>query len=64
MADGSSPSCDTSERKYCGGTFQGITNKLDYIQGMGFDAIWISPVVENVDLDGTSNSLVGEAYHG
>ncbi|KAK7461278.1 hypothetical protein VKT23_008454 [Stygiomarasmius scandens] len=64
MADGSSPSCDTSERKYCGGTFQGITNKLDYIQGMGFDAIWISPVVENVDLDGTSNSLIGEAYHG
>ena len=24
-------------------------NKLDYIQGMGFTAIWISPVVENED---------------
>jgi alpha-amylase len=32
---------------YCGGTYQGIINNLDYIQGMGFDAIWISPVIEN-----------------
>lgn len=30
---------------YCGGTFQGLESKLDYIQGMGFDAIWITPVV-------------------
>jgi alpha-amylase len=39
---------------YCGGNFQGIIDHLDYIQGMGFDAIWISPVVENVP----------GAYHG
>ncbi|GAM17067.1 hypothetical protein SAMD00019534_002420, partial [Acytostelium subglobosum LB1] len=32
---------------YCGGTFTGIEQHLDYIQGMGFDAIWISPVVTN-----------------
>ncbi|KAN0055305.1 hypothetical protein ACTA71_008415 [Dictyostelium dimigraforme] len=32
---------------YCGGTFQGVEAHLDYIQGMGFDAIWISPVVTN-----------------
>eukprot|EP01087_Luapelamoeba_hula_P014243 TRINITY_DN4146_c0_g1_i1.p1 TRINITY_DN4146_c0_g1~~TRINITY_DN4146_c0_g1_i1.p1 ORF type:complete len:469 (+),score=44.45 TRINITY_DN4146_c0_g1_i1:66-1472(+) len=32
---------------YCGGTFQGIINHLDYIQGMGFDAIWISPIPTN-----------------
>jgi alpha-amylase len=30
---------------YCGGTFQGLESKLDYIKGMGFDAIWITPVV-------------------
>ena len=30
---------------YCGGTFQGLQGKLDYIKGMGFDAIWITPVV-------------------
>ncbi|EGC34638.1 hypothetical protein DICPUDRAFT_55676 [Dictyostelium purpureum] len=34
-------------QSYCGGTFQGIENHLDYILGMGFDAIWISPVVTN-----------------
>lgn len=35
--------------KYCGGTFKGLEAKLDYIKGMGFDAIWITPVVENTD---------------
>ncbi|KAJ4200000.1 hypothetical protein NW767_007980 [Fusarium falciforme] len=32
---------------YCGGTFKGLESKLDYIKGMGFDAIWITPVVSN-----------------
>ena len=43
---------DTSEcvlSKYCGGTYVGIQNHLDYIQDMGFNAIWISPIVENVE---------------
>lgn len=40
--------------KYCGGTFKGIEQNLDYIQGAGFNAIWISPVQTN-----TPNS-----YHG
>lgn len=60
LGNGSSPSCDTSQKTYCGGNWQGIINNLDYIQGMGFDAIWISPVVENVQ--GTTTE--GEAYHG
>ena len=34
---------------YCGGTYRGIINNLDYIAGMGFDAIWISPIVDNID---------------
>ncbi|KAI1196533.1 glycoside hydrolase superfamily [Nemania serpens] len=34
---------------YCGGTFQGLKSKLDYIAGMGFDAVWITPVVTNSD---------------
>ena len=33
--------------KYCGGTFNGIKKNLDYIVGMGFDAIWISPPLKN-----------------
>ena len=39
--------CNFSQ--YCGGNFKGIINKLDYIKGMGFDAIWISPIVENYE---------------
>ncbi len=31
---------------YHGGDFQGIINNLDYIQGLGFTAIWITPVVK------------------
>ena len=33
--------------QYCGGTFVGIKKHLDYIKGMGFDAIWISPPLKN-----------------
>lgn len=43
---------DTSEcvlSQYCGGTYVGIKNHLDYIQGMGFNAIWISPIIENIE---------------
>lgn len=36
--------CDTGLGEYCGGSLRGIINKLDYIQELGFDAIWISPV--------------------
>eukprot|EP01061_Rhynchopus_euleeides_P008530 TRINITY_DN1765_c1_g2_i3.p1 TRINITY_DN1765_c1_g2~~TRINITY_DN1765_c1_g2_i3.p1 ORF type:complete len:491 (+),score=168.29 TRINITY_DN1765_c1_g2_i3:27-1475(+) len=35
--------------QYCGGNFQGLVDKLDYIQDMGFDAIWITPVIENTE---------------
>ena len=34
---------------YCGGNYQGMIQQLDYIKGMGFDAIWISPIVKNMD---------------
>ncbi|OCH88147.1 alpha-amylase [Obba rivulosa] len=59
-SNGSSPPCDTSQRVYCGGTWQGVISKLDYIQNMGFDAVWISPVVANVE----GNTGEGEAFHG
>jgi alpha-amylase len=44
--DGDVTPCDNLG-DYCGGTFKGIQNNLDYVQGMGFDAIWISPIVAN-----------------
>lgn len=34
---------------YCGGDFDGIVKNLQYIKNLGFDAIWISPVVDNTD---------------
>lgn len=55
------PDCSFDDSSYCGGTWSGIRSKLDYIQGMGFNAIWISPVEKN--LEGSYGSD-GEAYHG
>ncbi|KAJ5358240.1 hypothetical protein N7541_005398 [Penicillium brevicompactum] len=52
--------CNTGDRIYCGGTWQGIINHLDYIQGMGFTAIWITPITEQL----TGNTGDGSAYHG
>ena len=87
--DGSTTAtCDPNYGLYCGGSWQGIINKvslrvnfprlffffqsltlvslslfppqLDYIQGMGFTAIWITPITGQfyeVTADGSS-------YHG
>lgn len=54
-----SAACDSSEGIYCGGTWEGLISKLDYIQGMGFTAIWISPFVAQLQGDTTD----GESYH-
>ncbi|KAK2950103.1 putative Alpha-amylase A type-3 [Blattamonas nauphoetae] len=50
--DGRNATCDL--RNYCGGTFKGIQNRLDYIKNLGMNAIWISPVVANIP----------NSYHG
>lgn len=52
--------CNTTEGLYCGGTWKGTLDHLDYIQGMGFDAVMISPIIENVH----GRVSYGEAYHG
>ncbi|KAF3398881.1 Alpha-amylase A type-3 [Talaromyces pinophilus] len=46
--------------KYCGGTWSGLVNRLDYIQEMGFTAVQISPIQENLPED----TIYGEAFHG
>lgn len=46
VTNGGNPPCNNLQT-YCGGSFVGIQNHLDYIEGLGFDAIWISPVVAN-----------------
>lgn len=58
--ESTSHKCNTTAGQYCGGTWKGTINQLDYIQGMGFDAVMISPVVENIE----GRVTYGEAYHG
>ncbi|TLD34659.1 putative alpha-amylase a type-1 2 protein [Venturia nashicola] len=52
--------CNTTERVYCGGTWHGLMNNLDYIQDLGFTAVWISPITHNTE----ERAVWGEAYHG
>jgi alpha-amylase len=60
-SDGSTTApCDPGEGVYCGGSWQGLIKRLDYIQGMGFSAVWISPVTLNL-LQKTKDL---ESYHG
>ena len=47
-SDGSTSACNNLSG-YCGGDYQGMIQNLDYVKGMGFDAIWISPIVDNLD---------------
>ncbi|EJD53348.1 glycoside hydrolase family 13 protein [Auricularia subglabra TFB-10046 SS5] len=52
--------CDPGAHKICGGTWVSLRENLDYIQGMGFTAIWISPVNKNIE----GPTAYGETYHG
>ncbi|EMC95703.1 glycoside hydrolase family 13 protein [Baudoinia panamericana UAMH 10762] len=52
--------CHTELGLYCGGSWKGIIDNLDYIQGMNFDAIWVSPIVAQLP-QYTSD---GQAYAG
>ncbi|KII88904.1 glycoside hydrolase family 13 protein [Plicaturopsis crispa FD-325 SS-3] len=54
-------SCNPADQTWCGGTWNTITQNLDYIQDAGFTAIWISPVAENYD---GPRVKYGDAYHG
>lgn len=54
----------TNPRKYHGGDWDGITQKINdgYLTGMGITAIWISSPVENITSIDPSNGSA--AYHG
>lgn len=47
---------------YWGGDFAGIQQKLSYLKGMGATAIWVSPVVNNENLN-CATSGVSAPYH-
>nr|ABN14270.1 cyclodextrin glucanotransferase [Bacillus sp. BL-31] len=52
-------------RKYCGGDWQGIIDKIDdgYLTNMGVTALWISPPVENI-FETIDDEFGTTSYHG
>ena len=48
---------------YQGGDLKGLTQKLDYIQGMGVTAIWFAPVFKNKAVQGGAGQE-SAGYHG
>ncbi|MFT4089680.1 MAG: alpha-amylase family glycosyl hydrolase [Asticcacaulis sp.] len=53
----------TSDSFYHGGDFKGLTQKLDYIQGLGATAIWMSPPFKNQPVVGSGKDQYA-GYHG
>jgi glycosidase len=47
---------------YNGGDLAGLTSKLDYIQGLGTDAIWLTPIFKNKAVQLEDGPSAG--YHG
>ncbi|MGB5952575.1 MAG: pullulanase-type alpha-1,6-glucosidase [Ornithinimicrobium sp.] len=48
---------------YHGGDLAGILDKMDYIEGMGTTAIWLTPSFKNRPVQGTGDD-VSAGYHG
>lgn len=48
---------------YHGGDLQGLTAKLDYIQGLGATAIWLAPIFRNKPVQGAKGQE-SAGYHG
>lgn len=49
----------TALARYQGGDWQGVIDQMDYLQELGVTALWISPIVLNVDTDAGI-----DGYHG
>ena len=55
----------THAESYHGGDFQGILDQLDYLDELGINTIWLSPIIDNVDHNhrhGKEGAQYG--YHG
>jgi len=48
---------------YHGGDLKGLTQKLDYIKGMGFTAVWVGPIFKNKPVQGAPGQE-SAGYHG
>lgn len=59
-------SYDNERGTYQGGDFKGVIDKLDYLEELGINTIWITPIVENIGHDVNYNAEEGSyfGYHG
>lgn len=49
---------------YHGGDFAGLEQKLDYLEDLGVNTIWITPIVENSDAKTGDDGIPTTGYHG
>lgn len=51
---------------YHGGDLQGMIDHLDYLEGLGITAVWMTPIFRNnpTQSDGSTEFGFGAAYHG
>ncbi|MEU8776175.1 pullulanase-type alpha-1,6-glucosidase [Streptomyces sp. NPDC048606] len=53
----------TDKGFYQGGDLKGLTDRLDYIKGLGTTAIWMAPIFKNQPVQGKGDD-VSAGYHG
>ena len=57
----------TDGSRYHGGDLAGLTEKIDYLYDLGINTIWLTPIVDNVDLntrEGATDGQESYGYHG
>ncbi|MFJ3170473.1 pullulanase-type alpha-1,6-glucosidase [Streptomyces roseus] len=54
----------TDKGFYQGGDLKGLTDRLDYIKGLGTTAIWMAPIFKNQPVQGKGAGEVSAGYHG
>lgn len=53
----------TDKGFYQGGDLKGLTDRLDYVKGLGTTAIWLAPIFKNQPVQG-KGADVSAGYHG
>ena len=63
-ADDNATGC-SGAGQWCGGSLKGLASRLDYIAGMGFDCVWITPVSKQIEgVSCNAGGYCGTGYHG
>jgi len=54
----------TAKGTYHGGDLKGLTAKLDYLADLGINALWITPILDNIDYPVFGAGFPDWGYHG